>query len=129
MSKKTQHNFIANEAEKAPRKVVKKKPEQGVTLIELLSSITVLVLIVTLVLCLITNIKMRKQQTQAQQKGPRTSINNVDTTIAPQQHGPVTAFDPVNDDSHRSEDQRPSISTKDQLSVQWAIPSDSEGKL
>ena len=128
MSKKTQHNFIANEAEKAPRKVAKKKPEQGVTLIELLSSITVLVLIVTLVLCLKTLEKMRKQKTQAQQEGPRISINNVDTTIAPKQRGPIIAFDPVNDDSHRSEDQRPSILTNNQLSVMCAIPSDSERK-
>ena len=61
MSKKTQHNFIANEAEKAPRKVEKKKAEHGVAIIEYFFTSTALVLIVTLVLCLITNIKMRKQ--------------------------------------------------------------------
>ena len=61
MSKKTQHEFIAKEAEKAPRKVEKKKAEHYVTIIKYFYTSTVLVLLVTLVLCLITNIKMRKQ--------------------------------------------------------------------
>ena len=83
MSKKTQHEFIAKEAEKALGNVEKKKAGQDIDVIEMFSVAIVLIIFLTLIICCRTYFKKSKQETQSKQEGPRISIHNVDTTISP----------------------------------------------